>query len=165
MSSHLTIEDLSLRLDLSSFYAEYAAALDDARYEDWLELFTDNCQYKLQPRENFDRGLPLATLAFESRGMLADRVYGIRNTLFHQPYYQRHIFGPIRILKSDAANNQVSVELNYAVYRTKRVLPTEVFNVGKMRDTLVRTDQGLRLQLKHVIFDSDLIANSIIYPL
>ncbi len=165
MSASVKIEDLTLRQDLGSFYADYAAALDDARYEDWLDLFVEDCQYKLQPRENFDRGLPLATLAFESRGMLADRVYGIRNTLFHQPYYQRHVFGPIRVLKQDSATKQVSVELNYAVFRTKRSLPTEVFNVGKMRDTLVQTDQGLRLQLKPVIFDSDLIANSIIYPL
>jgi salicylate 5-hydroxylase small subunit len=33
---------------------------------------------------------PLATLSFESKGMLKDRVYGIKDTLFHDPYYQRH---------------------------------------------------------------------------
>lgn len=41
--------------------------------------------YKLQPRENHERGFPLATLAFDSKGMLKDRVYGIRETLFHDP--------------------------------------------------------------------------------
>ena len=45
------------------------------------------------PRENHERGFPLATLAFESKGMLRDRVYGIRETLFHDPYYQRHVVG------------------------------------------------------------------------
>jgi salicylate 5-hydroxylase small subunit len=156
---------MEIRSALEAFYADYAAALDDARYDDWLALFTEDCTYHLQPRENFDRGLPLATLAFESRGMLADRIYGVRNTLFHQPYYQRHVFGPIRVLKQDSATNSVDVEFNYSVFRTKRAAPTEVFNVGKMLDTLVQTEQGLRLSRKRVVFDSDLIANSIIYPL
>jgi salicylate 5-hydroxylase small subunit len=40
-----------------------------------------------------------------------------------------------------------------------------VFNVGKMLDTLVHTEAGLRLLRKRIVFDSDLIANSIIYPL
>jgi salicylate 5-hydroxylase small subunit len=38
------------------------------------------------PRENYDRSLPLATLSFESKGMLRDRVYAITETLFHEPY-------------------------------------------------------------------------------
>jgi salicylate 5-hydroxylase small subunit len=156
----MTMRDL-----LDDFYADYASALDDARYDDWLALFAEDCTYHLQPRENFDRGLPLATLAFESRAMLVDRIYGVRNTLFHQPYYQRHVFGPIRIVQQDAAAQRVDVELNYAVFRTKRSAPTDVFNVGKMLDTLVQTEQGLRLLRKRIVFDSDLIANSIIYPL
>ncbi|MEZ5738439.1 MAG: hypothetical protein R3E68_02520 [Burkholderiaceae bacterium] len=52
--------------------------------------------YVLQPRANHDRGLPLATMRLESRGMLQDRLYGIKNTLFHQPYYQRHVVGHCR---------------------------------------------------------------------
>ncbi len=56
----------------------------------WPEFFTEDCSYRLQPRENHERGFPLATLSFESKGMLKDRVYGIRETLFHDPYYQRH---------------------------------------------------------------------------
>jgi salicylate 5-hydroxylase small subunit len=148
---------------LSAFYADYAAALDEARYDDWLAMFTEDCQYKLQPRENADRNLPLATLAFESRAMLADRVYGVRNTLFHQPYYQRHVFGPLRI--REEAQPRVLVEINYAVFRTKVAAPTEVFNVGKMRDEIIDTQSGFKLQSKLIIFDSELIANSIIYPL
>src|SRR5271170_7016722 len=35
----------------------------------WPEFFTEQCVYRLQPRENFERGFPLATLSFESKGM------------------------------------------------------------------------------------------------
>ncbi|PJI51525.1 salicylate hydroxylase, partial [Methylobacterium radiotolerans] len=30
-------------------------------------------------------------MAFESRGMLRDRIYGATETIFHDPYYQRHV--------------------------------------------------------------------------
>ena len=161
MSTHL------LRGQLEAFYGEYAAALDELRYDDWLDLFSDEaCNYKIQSRENFDRCLPLATLAFESKPMLKDRVYGVLNTLFHAPYYQRHCFGPIRIMQGDDQALNCVVQLNYSVFRTKRAQPTEVFNVGRTMDQLQRGADGQwRLVDKHIVFDSDLIANSLIHPL
>ena len=67
----------------------------------WPEFFTDDASYRLQPRENFDRGLPLATMAFESRGMLEGPRLRRRETIFHDPYHQRHIVGAPRVLKDD----------------------------------------------------------------
>jgi salicylate 5-hydroxylase small subunit len=75
--------------ELTQLYADYASAVDPADWDAWPEFFIDDCVYRLQPRENHERGFPLATLAFDSKGMLKDRVYGIRETLFHDPYYQR----------------------------------------------------------------------------
>jgi len=161
--------DAALRAELDALYADYAAALDERRYDDWVELFADDCQYLLQPRENHDRGLPLATLALEGKGMLRDRVYGITQTLFHAPYYQRHVIGPLRVVglerSGGAAPQCIDVHANYAVLRTKVQQPSEVFNVGRYVDRLVATDDGWRFQRKRAIFDSELIPNSIIYPI
>ena len=88
-------------LALTQLYASYAATVDAADWDGWCEFFTEDCIYKLQSRENFDRGLPLATLSFESRGMLQDRVYGAAETIFHHPYVQRHIVGLPRLLSRD----------------------------------------------------------------
>ncbi len=128
---------------ITQFYASYASVVDAADWDRWPELFTEDCVYRLQPRENHERGLPLATLAFTSRGMLLDRVYSIKDTLFHDPYYQRHIIGtPILRRASDA---RWECEANYAVFRTKLSDTTTVFNVGRSFDTIVRTTDGLRL--------------------
>ena len=86
---------VELRLRIDELYARYMATLDEARYDDWPGFFTEDCVYKVMPRENYDRKLPLATIAAESRGMLVDRAYGIQNTLYHQPYYQRHIVSAV----------------------------------------------------------------------
>ena len=68
--------------DLIHLYSDYAAAVDSAQWDKWIEFFTDECEYKIQPRENYDRGFPLATLALLSKNMLKDRVYGIHETLY-----------------------------------------------------------------------------------
>ena len=72
-------------LALTQLYADYAAIVDAADWDAWCELFTEEGVYRLVPRENFERGLPLATLSFESKGMLKDRAHAIRETLFHDP--------------------------------------------------------------------------------
>ena len=150
-------------LALAALYADYAAALDAGDWDGWPEFFTDDCSYRLQPRENFDRGLPLATLAFESKGMLMDRAYGIKETLFHDPYYQRHVVGLPRVCSVQGGD--IRCEANYAVFRTKPSEPTQVFNVGRYVDTVRRTPQGLRFASKLCVFDSELVPNAIIYPI
>lgn len=155
--------DIALRIEVEDLYAEYAACIDEGRFDDWPEFFTEDCRYRLVPRENHDRKLPLCTLAFESRGMLKDRVYGVSKTLFHAPYYQRHLISGLRILESTPEH--IRVQANYLVIRTKRDEPSEVFNTGRYVDWLVREDGRLKFREKLCVFDSELIPNSIIYPI
>lgn len=148
---------------VTQLYADYAAAVDAADWDAWCELFVDDCRYRLVPRENHDRGLPLATMDFESKGMLKDRAYAVRETLFHDPYYQRHIVGVPRLVRAEPDGWQT--EANYAVIRTKLSQPSLVFNVGRTLDHIVRVPEGLRFKTRFVIYDSELIPNSIIYPI
>ncbi len=150
------------RLRIAELYAEYAACLDDGRYAEWPEFFTDDCVYKVIPRENYDRGLPLATLAFESKAMLRDRVYGITQTLFHEPYYQRHLVSGFLVRP---AGGGFAVRANYAVVRTKAGALPDVYSVGRYVDCLVEHGGELRFAEKLCVFDSELIPNSLIYPI
>lgn len=154
---------LMLALELQALYADYCACIDECRYSDWPDFFVEDCVYKIIPRENYDRGLPLATLSFESRGMLRDRVFGITQTLFHAPYYQRHIVSGIRMTSVEP--DRVCSEVNYLVIRTRQNEHSEVFNAGRYVDVVVREQGRLRFQQRCCVFDSELIPNSIIYPL
>jgi salicylate 5-hydroxylase small subunit len=148
---------------LLSLYADYTSVVDSGDWDRWPGFFTDACVYRVQPRENHERGLPLATLSLESKGMLKDRIYGIRETLFHDPYYQRHIVGTPLIRSAD--DDTIVAEANYAVLRTKPDQMTDVFNVGRYLDTVVRTPEGLRFASRICVFDSEMIPNSLIYPI
>ena len=160
MSTNINFEDW---LALTQLYADYASAVDSGDWDLWPEFFTEQCVYRLQPRENFERGFPLATLSFTSKGMLKDRVYGIKETLFHDPYYQRHIVGTPVVRSVDA--NGFKCEANYAVFRTKLSETSTVFNVGRYIDTVVRMPEGLKFASRECIYDSEMIPNSIIYPI
>ena len=155
--------DLQTWFGLQQLYADYAAAVDSGQWDLWPEFFIDDCVYKLQPRENHERGLPLATLALTSKGMLKDRVYGITETLYHDPYYQRHVVGAPIVRKVE--NGRIHCEANYAVFRTKYDKESTVFNVGRYIDTIVESPSGLKFAERLCVFDSEMIPNSIIYPI
>ena len=137
---------------------------DAGRWDDWVEFFVDACEYKIQPRESHERGFRLATLSLTSKDMLRDRVYGIRETLFHDPYYQRHVVAAPLITSIDG--DVIASQANYAVFRTKPDGVSSVFNVGRYVDRSVFVDAGrLKFLSRHCIFDSEMIPNSLIYPI
>src|SRR6185436_15212245 len=54
--------DFAMYHALVQLYAEYAYAVDSGDWDLWPEFFVEDCRYRLVPRENHERGLPLATL-------------------------------------------------------------------------------------------------------
>ena len=105
----------------------------------------------------------MATLLLTSKGMLKDRVYGISETIFHDPYYQRHVVGTPIVRSS--ADGLIHSEANYAVFRTKLDKESTVYNVGRYIDTVVTTPDGLKFSERVCVYDSEMIPNSIIYPI
>jgi salicylate 5-hydroxylase small subunit len=158
-----TTHDNQTFLEIVRLYSDYAAAVDSAQWDKWVEFFADDCEYKIQPRENYERGFPLATLALLSKNMLKDRVYGIHETLYHDPYYQRHVVG-LPIIREDNDGVIVS-EANYAVFRTKLSGESTVFNVGRYLDRIKRDAGKLKFISRLCIYDTEMIPNSIIYPI
>ncbi|MEO7548912.1 MAG: aromatic-ring-hydroxylating dioxygenase subunit beta [Ramlibacter sp.] len=165
----MTVERLLLQQEVDQLNAAYAAALDERRFDDWPEFFLDDGQYRLQARENFDRGLPLALIALESRGMMKDRVYGVTQTIYHAPYYTRHVLSPAWVLSvSDGQgpeNQVIGTQTHYAVFRTRPGDASEVYNVGRYIDEIERTAAGLKFRSRLCVYDSEMVLNSLIYPI
>ncbi len=158
-----TVDRLLLQLEVDQLNAAYAASLDERRFEDWPEFFLEDGCYKVQARENFDRGLPLALIALESQGMMKDRVYGVTQTIYHAPYYTRHVVSPAQVLAQEGS--LVRAQTHYAVFRTRPGDTSEVYNVGRYIDEIVRTDSGLRFASRLCVYDSEMVLNSLIYPI
>ena len=158
-----SLDSMLLHHQIDQLNAAYAAALDEKRFDDWPLFFTEDGHYKVQARENFDRGLPLAFMALESRGMMKDRVYGVTQTIYHSPYYMRHIISPARITLIE--NDVVKAEANYAVFRTKPGSISEVYNVGRYIDEVEKKGDSWKFRSRLCVYDSEMILNSLIYPI
>ncbi|NJS13273.1 MAG: aromatic-ring-hydroxylating dioxygenase subunit beta [Sphingopyxis sp.] len=150
------------RFAIADLYSDYGAALDEQRYQHWIDLFIDDCRYIIQPRENYDSQLPLATVRLESKAMLKDRIHGVTETLYHAPYYQRHIVGGQRVKRKGAV---YLAEANYVVIRTHSDQPSDILSAGQYIDTIVDVDGVLKFAHKLCVFDTELIPNSLIYPI
>ena len=161
----MNMMDFNTYFELLNLYSDYAMVCDSTEWEKWPDFFTQDAFYRLQPRENFEQGLPLCLLALESRDMIKDRVYGVKETLYHDPYYQRHIVGTPRVLSVTDNGKRIHAEANYTVIRTKFDGDSTILSVGYYHDHIVKTEQGLKFQSRLCVYDSEMIANSIIYPI
>jgi len=156
-------ERLLVQLEIDQLNVAYAAALDERRFDDWPRFFLEDGRYTVQARENFDRKLPLALIALESQGMMKDRVYGITQTIYHGPYYTRHVLSPAQLL--DEEGGRIRAQAHYAVFRTRPGDASEVYNVGRYIDEIVRTPDGLKFASRTCVYDSEMVLNSLIYPI
>jgi 3-phenylpropionate/cinnamic acid dioxygenase small subunit len=150
------------RDELRDFYDEYYMVLDDVRLEEWPAFFTEDCLYRVIPRENHEAGYTLCTMQAESRGMLVDRVMGLTRTQMYAPRYYRRFPGPLRVVSGD--DTGVRVRHNLLVVQTLIDKQTEIVLSAVCHDRLVRDDGAVRLRERIVVFDSEMIPNSLIYP-
>ena len=148
---------------LQKLYNDYASSLDDGPLSDWTEFFTEECLYLIQPRDNYDAGLPMAVVRCESRGMLQDRVTAVQETIMFEPRYLRHHITNIEA--DDASSDEFQVRANYSVIEVLNDDLPRILSAGRYLDRVVLENGLLRFKEKRVIYDSVLVPNSLIYPL
>ncbi|MFW6093990.1 MAG: aromatic-ring-hydroxylating dioxygenase subunit beta [Pseudomonadota bacterium] len=157
--------DAGTRFEIEDLYAEYVRLLDDGPLEQWPELFVEACLYLVVPRENHDAGLPLAIMRCESRGMLRDRVRAVQETIMHEPRYLRHHVTQIRS-RPGPDESAFEVTAHFSVIEVLQDALPRVLSVGRYLDRLTRDDDGaLRFVTKQVVYDSEMVPNTIVYPL
>ncbi len=150
------------RDEAQDFYDDYYNALDDVRLDEWPAFFIETCLYRVIPRENFEAGRTLSTIYAESRGMLTDRVMGVTRTQMYAPRYYRRFPGPLRIVSRDG--DSVRTRHNLLVVQTLIDKQSEIVLSAVCHDVLVPDDGRTRLRERIVVFDFEMIPNSLIYP-
>lgn len=140
----------------------YVECLDDLRLAEWPEFFTEDCVYRVIPRENFEAGRTLCTIYAESRGMLADRVTGLTRTQMYAPRQYRRFVSGLRIAGTEG--DGVRLRSNLLMVQTLLDKPSEVVLCGVAHDVVVRDEGRLRYRERIVVFDSEMVPNSLIYP-
>ena len=161
------------RAAIGELYDEYAYLLDEGDYDGWLELFSADADYMVLARENWLRGLPLATLRCDTREMLADRLEAIRSTQFFATRTMRHFVSAVRPASGDGSDGSdgsdnadvATVTANFLVTEVIADEPARVHSVGQYRDVVVLAGGRLRFLHKVAVYDAPLVLNSLVIPL
>jgi 3-phenylpropionate/cinnamic acid dioxygenase small subunit len=144
-------------------YDDYAAFLDAADYAAWLDLFDESASYTVTARENAERGLPLATIRCDSRGMLADRIDALVTTQFFARRITRHVITAIRPV--GVAGDRLHTSANFVLVETIEGGSTHIQSAGTYDDVVVSVGGELRFIGKRAIYDAALVSTSLIVPL
>jgi anthranilate 1,2-dioxygenase small subunit len=151
-----------LHFEIERLNSEYASVLDSERFEEFPDLFVDDCLYRVVPRENHLLGLPIAVIHCESKGMIKDRVIAARESTMAEPRTLRHFITNIRILA--AGDDEIRAEANVLIVQTMINRMTEIVLSGFYLDRIVRSGDRLRFKERLCVYDSLLLPTSLIAP-
>jgi anthranilate 1,2-dioxygenase small subunit len=146
------MDEATLYFRIDRLFADYCACLDEDELERWPELFTADGDYRMISRENHDAGHPIPLLWLAGRGMMADRIYSLRNANIYAANRYRHAQSAVRVLGEE--NGEYRVSSSYIVVQTLHDAFSEVYQAGAYYDRLVLDDGQLRFRERLVVYDT-----------
>jgi 3-phenylpropionate/cinnamic acid dioxygenase small subunit len=162
-----TIEDYLLRLEIEDFLWYEADLLDEFRYEEWLDLLTDDVSYWMPIRENVPSREMEEELSDEStelswytddKATLTARVGQIRTHVHwaDEPFSRiSHLVSNVRILGWTDAG-EVRVKSRFVFYRNRHADEESTF-IGKRIDTLRRVDGQWKIARREIYLDESVM--------
>ncbi len=154
---------MSMRDAITDLLFDYAALIDAGDFEAWLDLFTEDASYRAVPRENFDRGLPVALIYCTNKNMLRDRIVSLREANEYNFHYDRHLITNVRVRALAEAEWQV--DANYAVMQTDMEGNSRLFSVGRYQDRVRVEEERLLFCEKLVVIDNFSVPTLLATPL
>jgi p-cumate 2,3-dioxygenase beta subunit len=143
------------RSDVEDFLYNEAALLDDWRLDDWLELLTDDCVYRIPPNDapNGEATDTLYTIADDIARIKA-RIVRLKSRNAHAEFPHsriRRLITNVRIVAQDDA--RLTAVANFVVYRFRRNEDVREY-VGTYRHTFAKTPAGLKIAERIVRLDA-----------
>ncbi len=158
----LSAEDVLRIRRVEDFYFRYAECINDDDLESWPDFFSEQCLYKIIPRLNHERGLPIAILLSESRGGVVDRLVAIRNTMVYAPRYVLCQVSNVRLVDDQAG--VLTTRSLVSVYQTLDG-ETAHLMVGRTFDKLDTNTPNWTFIERVVVYDTELLPATVIYPI
>lgn len=147
---------------LRTFYDAGACILDEMELDSWAAQFTEDARYEVIPRENYDQGLPHATLYCRGIGMIHDRVTAIREALIYEERSLRHLISAVRLNATEG--DELSTQANFLLIESMADKPPEMIMVGRYVDRLVDKGDAFMIRDRRCVFDNYWAPRAIIIP-
>lgn len=155
-------DEAEARDRIEALLRDYVHCIDDARYDDWPDFFTEDCRYQIIGRDSLERGEFVGVYYCDSRAMLRDRILCMRETSIFEAHYHRHLISATRITGREG--EAWKAETSIVVFRIMMSGETRTFCTGKYVDTIVFEDGKALFKEKLVVTDSSRYDTMIAIP-
>lgn len=156
--------DPALLFEIATLNAACAAVIDSDRLEEWPGFFLEQCLYKVTTADNHAKGYQAGIIYADTRAMLTDRIFALREANIYERQRYRHILGmPLTAVEADGS---VTAETSFLVVRTMREGQMDVFVAGVYLDKIRRDHTGAwRYAERIVVCDSQRFDTLLAIPL
>lgn len=160
-----------LQHEVEQFYYTEAELLDERRFEEWLDLMTEDVHYFMPlrrnvkygqhaERENTRAGTDSAWFD-EGKRTLSQRVAQLATGIHwaEEPLSRiSHLVTNVRILTEEVTDDthEIDVSSRFLVYRNRVDYETDIF-VGKRHDRLRRDGQQWQVAAREIILDQSVL--------
>lgn len=166
-STDTRLSEMLRQHEVEQFYYDEAAILDGRRYDEWIELFTEDTHYFMPlrrtrgQRELDQEFTKPGEMAFfdEDKQLLVGRIIKLntgRSWSEDPPSRTRHLITNIRVVADDG--HELEVESNFHLYRT-RLKSEEDSWIGSRSDTLRRVDGDFRIARRHIFLEQTVLSS------
>ena len=151
---------------VQDFLYREAELLDERKYEEWLDLFTDDAHYFMPMRRNvphdesereFTRAGADVNWFDEGKDTLTRRVAQIRTGIHwaeEPPSRICHMVSNVQVLH--VSDTEVGVKSRFLIYRNRVETETDVL-VGKREDLLRRVNGGFKIARRRIVLDQSVL--------
>ncbi len=154
-----------LKFEVEEFLFVEAELLDSRRYQEWLEILTDDIHYWMPIRRTtqakdvhleFTKLGGMALFNDDKRvlTMRVERLLGGRAWAEDPPSRTRRLITNVRIV--DVDGDDITVHCNFKLYRT-RLKSEEDTWIGRREDVIRRVDGQFKLARRHVFLEQTVI--------
>jgi 3-phenylpropionate/cinnamic acid dioxygenase small subunit len=161
--------------DVEQFLYREARLLDERRFHEWLDLFTDDVRYWMAGRSTrYPRSSKAITvldrresdlaveddlaILDETKATLEGRVARLDTGMAwaeDPPSRTRHLITNIEVEPGDTAS-ELKVYSNFLVYRTRAETEQDLY-VGARQDTLRRVEGGWKIAHRKLVLDQNVL--------
>ena len=136
---------------LASFVYEEARLLDEKRYDEWYELFTDDAFYWMPLTRGQLDGENYTSLLYEDKLLLRIRIERLKSPYAfsqQQPSFSQHVLQAPRVESASADGRSWVMRTPFLYIESQ--LDTQLLLAGVTRLHLAQLDGRLRIRLKKV---------------
>ncbi|MCX7158690.1 MAG: nuclear transport factor 2 family protein [Proteobacteria bacterium] len=163
------MSDWTLQARVQAFLYEYAASLDEERFDDWVALFEPgNCTYEVLSRENRDLGLPAPIMGCYSYGMVCDRVAMlVKGVLTYRHNHLLRQVSNVRVRRAapESKDDALLVQAGLVVHQSDEEGVSSLYMVGRYEMQLTDVGGKHLIRRMEVVVDSFGIDTMLAVPL